>query len=295
VEQRLGRDASHVQADTAEALVALDQDDLQAEVGGAERGRVAARAGAEHDDLGVVVGRALDRRRGHRRQALLVGRAAVRTGAGAGPGDREDQRALGDGVANLQRDVADGARDRRRDVHRRLVGLERDQRVLLGDGVTGVDHHLDDRHVGEVADVGDVDLDGLVLARLRAVARGGVGRRLGRRVLGDGRLGGLGGRAIAAGVASGAVERKQHGALGHGVADRDLELADRARGRRRDVHRRLVRLERDERVLLGDGVAGRDEDLDDRYVGEVADVGDAHLERVSHGGSPPRAARAAGR
>src|SRR6185369_5723088 len=55
VEQRLGRDAADVEADPAEPLVALDEDDLQAEVRGAERGRVAARPGAEDDDLGMVV------------------------------------------------------------------------------------------------------------------------------------------------------------------------------------------------------------------------------------------------
>src|SRR3954453_9829594 len=66
VQQRLGRDAADVEAHAAEALVALDQDDLQTEVGGAEGGGVAARAGAEDDDVGVVVGGALHRRRGDR-------------------------------------------------------------------------------------------------------------------------------------------------------------------------------------------------------------------------------------
>jgi len=67
------------------------------------------------------------------------------------------------------------------------------------------------------------------------------------------------------------------------VADRDLELADRPGRRRRDVHRRLVGLERDERVLLGHRVAGAHHHLDDGDVGEVADVGDLDLERISHG------------
>jgi hypothetical protein len=44
-------------------------------------------------------------------------------------------------------------------------------------------------------------------------------------------------------------------ALGHAVADLHEHLGDRARGRGRDVHRRLVGLERDERILGGDGVA----------------------------------------
>ena len=54
VQQRLGRNAADVEADAAEHRPALDQRDLQAEVGGTERGRVAAGAGAEHDDVEVV-------------------------------------------------------------------------------------------------------------------------------------------------------------------------------------------------------------------------------------------------
>ena len=45
---------------------------------------------------------------------------------------------------------------RRGHVHRRLVGLERDQRVLGADLVAGRDEDLDHRDVGEVADVGDL-------------------------------------------------------------------------------------------------------------------------------------------
>ena len=56
VQQRLGRDAADVQADAAQALVALDEDRAQAEVGGAERGGVAADAPADDDHVGVVGG-----------------------------------------------------------------------------------------------------------------------------------------------------------------------------------------------------------------------------------------------
>ena len=57
VQHRLRRDAADVQADAAEALVALDQRDLEAEVGGAERRRVAADAGADdHDALALGLG-----------------------------------------------------------------------------------------------------------------------------------------------------------------------------------------------------------------------------------------------
>jgi hypothetical protein len=55
VQQRLGRDAAHVQADPAEDGLPVDQGHLLAEVGGAEGGRVAARSGAEHQDFGVHV------------------------------------------------------------------------------------------------------------------------------------------------------------------------------------------------------------------------------------------------
>ena len=54
VQQRLRRDAADVQAHAAEALVALDQDRLQPEVGGAERGRVATDARSEDHHLRVV-------------------------------------------------------------------------------------------------------------------------------------------------------------------------------------------------------------------------------------------------
>jgi hypothetical protein len=164
VEQGLGRDAADVEADAAEHRVTLDQDRLLPQVGGAEGGRVAARPGAEHEDLGVVVG--VGRRRGGRglgglrrgrRLAGVVGRRAVRCGAV----EHEQQRALGHGVPHADLELADHAGKRRRHVHRRLVGLERDERILGRDLIPGLDQHLDDRHVGEVPDVGDLDLAGL--------------------------------------------------------------------------------------------------------------------------------------
>ena len=74
VQQRLGRNAADVQADAADARVALDQDDLLAEVGGAKRGGVAAGTGAEHQHLGVegrvgVLRGARPRRHGRGRRA----------------------------------------------------------------------------------------------------------------------------------------------------------------------------------------------------------------------------------
>jgi hypothetical protein len=51
VQQRLGRDAADVEAHAAQALLALDERDLEAEIGGAEGRAVAAGAGADHDQL----------------------------------------------------------------------------------------------------------------------------------------------------------------------------------------------------------------------------------------------------
>ena len=51
MQQGFGGDTTDVQADAAECVVALDQDDLLAEVGGAEGGGVAAGTGAEDHDL----------------------------------------------------------------------------------------------------------------------------------------------------------------------------------------------------------------------------------------------------
>jgi hypothetical protein len=67
VQQRLRRDAAHVEADAAERGVALDQHHLHAEVGGAERGRIAAGAAAEHEQVALDVGAAGVRRRDGRR------------------------------------------------------------------------------------------------------------------------------------------------------------------------------------------------------------------------------------
>ena len=54
LEQRLGRDAAPVQAGAAEHRRALDDGGLQAELRGADRGDVAAGAGADHHDVVFV-------------------------------------------------------------------------------------------------------------------------------------------------------------------------------------------------------------------------------------------------
>jgi hypothetical protein len=50
-------------------------------------------------------------------------------------------------------------RGRRRHVHRRLVGLERYERILDGDGVADRHENLDYRNLTEVPDVRDGDVD----------------------------------------------------------------------------------------------------------------------------------------
>jgi uncharacterized protein (DUF2461 family) len=70
-----------------------------------------------------------------------------------------DQRTLGDLVADLDLQFGHHARDRRGHVHRGLVRFQRDQRILGLDRVAGLDQHFDDRHVLEVADVGNLHFD----------------------------------------------------------------------------------------------------------------------------------------
>ncbi len=176
VQQRLRGDAADVEADAAERGVAFDEDDLLAEVGGAECRRIAAGTGAEHQHFGVQVGiEARERggqglaQAGRLRGACLRGRWR---GGSRGRGGRrrgrlrsrrglehQDHRALGDLVAHLDPDFLDGARVRRRHFHRRLVGFERDQRRLLLHGVARLHLDLDDGDVLEVADVRDLDLE----------------------------------------------------------------------------------------------------------------------------------------
>ena len=55
VQQRLGRDAADVDAGAAERLVHLDADGDEAELGGADRGDIAARAAADDHDVGGSV------------------------------------------------------------------------------------------------------------------------------------------------------------------------------------------------------------------------------------------------
>ena len=55
VEQRLGRDAADVEAGAAQRLAALGAGGLEAQLRGADRGDIAAGAGADHQDVEIVI------------------------------------------------------------------------------------------------------------------------------------------------------------------------------------------------------------------------------------------------
>ncbi len=184
VEERLRRDAANVQADPAQRRVALDEHCLLPEVGSTERGGVAARSRTEHDDFARDVGRPAgnaapvggrgrrpgDCRRGRGRPRLCRTRPARAIAAlrvdlrrrriGLGRIEQQDRGALRDLVADLHDQPVHDAGGGRRDFHRRLVRLERDERALLLDAIAGLDEDLDDVDGVEVADVGNLHLDG---------------------------------------------------------------------------------------------------------------------------------------
>src|SRR6185436_17999957 len=78
-------------------------------------------------------------------------------GGSIGGLERENHRAFADLVADGHLELADLARGGRRHLHRRLVGLQNDERVLDGDLVAGRDKNFDDGYGVEVADVRDLD------------------------------------------------------------------------------------------------------------------------------------------
>ncbi len=84
VQQRFGGNAPDVQTNPAEARPALDQGDLQSQVGGAECRRVPARARAEHQNLSraieFAVGAILARKIGHRHAHRVAGTLVARGG-----------------------------------------------------------------------------------------------------------------------------------------------------------------------------------------------------------------------
>src|SRR5690606_17992125 len=79
---------------------------------------------------------------------------------------------------------------------------------------------------------------------------------------------------LSAGALTGArIERQHEGALGHAIALLHRDHLDDARRRGRNIHRRLLRLERDERRLELDAIARLYEHVDHFDVFEVANVG----------------------
>src|SRR5207237_940836 len=95
-----------------------------------------------------------DRRRGRRGRRRLWGSGLWR------PGKRlvfrlehEDRRIPGNLVADPDPDLLHHARSGGGDFHRRLVRLQRDQRLLLGHGFARLHEYLDDLYFLEVADV----------------------------------------------------------------------------------------------------------------------------------------------
>ena len=174
VEQRLGRNAADVQAHAAERLVAFDEDDALAQVRRAKGGRISARPGAEDQDIAVECARGgtprnlcsvgasgllasgwRPRRFGLSGWPRLLGRA--RRGSRFCRLERQDDGAFRYLVPNLHAHFRNGAGRGRRNVHRRLVRFERDDRLLLLDPVARLDEHRDDRDVLEITDVGNAD------------------------------------------------------------------------------------------------------------------------------------------
>ena len=108
MQQGLGGNAAHVQADPAQGGVALDQNHFQAQVGSTESGGVAARAGAQDQDIAIQVGVAAKRGCGRCRGRRGGGRCCrggwgrSRRGSGfTGRLQHQDHRAFGHFVAQL--------------------------------------------------------------------------------------------------------------------------------------------------------------------------------------------------
>ena len=168
MQQGLGGDAAHVQADAAEVGVALYQDGLEAEVRRAEGRRIAARPGAQHDYIGVIFavagrgrggwrgeGRGFDRRLWRRRGWGLSRRAGRLGWIRREP---QDQRAFRDLLPALNAKFGDLTRRRRGNVHRGLVAFQREQGLFRLDPVAGADQDFDDLHALEIANVRNEDV-----------------------------------------------------------------------------------------------------------------------------------------
>src|SRR5215211_688000 len=154
-------------------------------------------------------------------------------------------------------------------VHRGLVRLQRDQRVVDRDGFADADQHLNDRYRLKVADVRDTDFDPVVNPACGAVTSllAGIRMRTFMHVF----FGRQAGRSLS-------LHDHENRSLRDGVSDADAQVRHGPGDRRGYVHGGFVRLQRDQWVVDGNGVTGIDVDLDHRHVAEVADVGDLNLD-----------------
>ena len=176
MQQGLGRDAADVEADAAQGGVALDDDDLLAQIGSAEGSRISAWAAADDEHVAFDIGLAVGGRRGLRagarcrcgsraggcRRSGRGGRSSCYGCRGGGLGsalagcrlDDGNLGTLGDLVAQLDLHLDNAARLGGGDLHGSLVGLHGDEALFDSHDITGLDQHLDDLDIAEVADVG---------------------------------------------------------------------------------------------------------------------------------------------
>ena len=166
VQQCLRRNTADVQANAAQHRVALDEDHVHTDVGRPERGRIAAGTRADDDQLSIVRRRAARRvldggNLAERHLLRVLDRFDRHVGGTFRRLQRRDETARRNLVADADVDRYDAPRDFRRHVHRRLVRLDRDQRVFDGNAVSGCYQHLDDFDVLELAQVGNEQLYGI--------------------------------------------------------------------------------------------------------------------------------------
>ena len=162
MQQRLGWNAADVQTNAAERGVTLDDDRLHAEIGRAEGGGVAAGAGAEHQHFAFQIGAAtVAGGDWGRRSSNCCGRLGFwrnfRVDRSSAAFNLDQQCAFTNLGAELNQHFLDDAFNRARHIHRRLVRFQRANRIIDLDAVADLDEQVDDRHFGEIADIGDFD------------------------------------------------------------------------------------------------------------------------------------------
>jgi hypothetical protein len=180
---------------------------------------------------------------------------------------------FGHAVPLLDADFLHDPRDRRGHIHRRLVGLQRRDRVIDLERAAHRAKELNDRDVLVIAYVRHLDFNH------------GTGRRSG----GNGRRGGgnrrrrcRGRRGNRRSSKACGLDHDHRGALANAIAHLDLDLLDHTRHGRGHFHGGLVRFQRQQRILQRDRVADLDEDLDDRNILEIPDIGDLDFDKLTH-------------